>query len=76
MRNNYTKLTMAVTLAVFTMMTVLVTMQKTHAFATLVQVNTSLATNQTGNQAGNQTGNQTGNQSSQPLIPEQPVYTP
>ena len=60
------------TLAVFTMMTVLVTMQTTHAFATFVQVNTSLATNQTGNQIGNQTGNQ----SSQPLIPEQPVYTP
>lgn len=63
---------MAMTLAVFTMLTALVTMQTTHAFATFVQVNTILETNQT----GNQTGNLTGNQSSQPLTPEQPVYTP
>ena len=68
MTNNYTKLTMAMTLAVFTVMTALVTIQTTYAFATFVQVNTTLATNQT--------GNQTGNQSSQPLTPEQPVYTP
>jgi hypothetical protein len=68
MINNYTKLTMAMTIAVFTIMTALVTMQTTHAFATIEQVNTTLATNQT--------GNQTGNQSSQPLTPEQPVYTP
>ena len=72
MRNNYTKLTMAMTLVVFIMMAPLVTMQTTHAFATFSQVNTTFATNQT----GNLTGNQTGNQSSQPLIPEQPVYTP
>jgi hypothetical protein len=72
MINNYTKLSMAMTIAVFTIMTALVTMQTTHAFATFVQVNTTFATNQT----GNLTGNQTGNQSSQPLIPEQPVYTP
>ena len=44
MTRNSTKLTMAMTIAVFTMMTVLVTMQTTHAFATFVQ-------------AGNQTGN-------------------
>jgi len=70
------KLAVAMTLAVFTMMTALVTMQTTPAFAAFAQANTNQAANQAANQTANQTGNQTGNQSSQLSTPEQPVYTP
>ena len=56
MRKNNMKLAVAMTLAVFTMMTALVTMQTTAAFAGITQVNTSQAGNKTGNQTGNQTG--------------------
>ena len=41
MRKNNMKLAVAMTLAVFTMMTALVTMQTTAAFAGITQVNTS-----------------------------------
>ena len=66
------KLAVAMTLAVFTIMTALVTMQTIPAFAAFTQVNTSQAANQT----GTQTGNQTGNQSSPLSALEQPLYTP
>lgn len=67
MRNNI-KLAVVTAVAVFTMLTALVTMQTIPSFAAFAQGNDTLT--------GNQTGNQTTNQSSQSSTPEQPVYNP
>jgi hypothetical protein len=72
MSKNDTIFAVATTLAVFIMITALVSMQTIPAFVTFVQANITLTTNQT----GNQTSNQTGNQSIETLTPEQPVTIP